>query len=351
MQNDNELDDNIPGAGAPSLRESNPRLFGEEPSKSALADLSTEELAALSKEGDDDDDDGGNPASGGDASDVPERDPTTGKFIPKARFDEVNAERKAERERADAAEAKAAELERERQERKEAERVAAEKKAKEVHDYDADRAALDVQFDKNELTQAEYRQKLREIDKADRAQDRRLAEESAVDRVRKETKAEREAAEKTANDELTAGAEAAAAQFVADPENEKFIKDRRLLALLNAEREAVFEEYDKAGKTISWAGLWVEAKKRVEVFIGEKKPAAAAESDAERVARERRAAQARTSAAASALPARPDGGTGARATPEPEDENDISPEEWRRLSKAERDKRLGKDGSGPKFRA
>jgi hypothetical protein len=339
-EDNTELTDSVSDASAANLREKNPELFGDEPKASKLEDLTAEDLAAIAGEEDGegkDKDDVPKPGEG-----VPERDPATGKFIPKERFDEVNTQRKQEREAREAAERERDELKRAAQERAEAERLAAEAKAREVHDYDADRVALDAKYDANEIDQAEYRKQLREIDKADRAQDRHLAEEAAVARVRKETQAERERAENQTAEQIAADANAAAIAFMEKPENAAYKNDPIRMAAINVQREII---YNERNGNIGWSELLDEAKARVEEYFGASKKTdnKPAETEAERVKRERLEKQARATAQGSALPARPDGGVGARATAEPEDENDISTEEYRKLPKAERDRRLGKD--------
>lgn len=334
MQHENtELTDAIPGTGT-NIRERDPELFGDKPAASKLEQFTADELAAIS--GDDADDDA--PPRPGEA--VPDRD-DSGRFVPRERIGELTAQRNKERERAEAAEARAAQMEQERQEREEAERAAAEAKALQVHDYDADRAALDAKYEALDILEPEYRKELRNIDKAEREQDRRIAEENAVARLRKEQQVERDAAASRRAEEAETGAQTAAEAFLAKPENAAYRTDRFRIAALNAEREAIYLE--RKGN-ITWDELLEEGKKRVEAYIAEKKPAAAAatETDAQRVARERREAQAKTTATVSSLPSRPDGGVGARATTEPEDGNDISPEQFRALPKSERDKRLGR---------
>lgn len=335
-ENETELTDDVPGAGT-NIRESNPALFGDDvPQASKLEDLTAEDLAAIAGDGDDND-----PPAVGDAP--PERDPATGKFIPKARFDEVNSERKAERDAREALEARLAALEKERTDAAEAARLAEEAKAKELHDFDADRDALQAKYDANEIDASELSREMRKLDKAERQQDLRVAEENAVVRMRKEQAAERERAENQTAAEIETAANTAAAAFLEKPENAPYKTDPIRIAALNVQREIIYAE--KGGK-IGWNELLDEAKARVEAYLGEKKAAdKPVETEAERVKRERLAKQARATAEASSLPARPDGGVGARGTVEPEDENEISTEEWAKLPKAERDRRLGKDGS------
>lgn len=331
-ENELELTDDVPGART-NIRETNPALYGDDapPATSKLEDLTEEDLAAIA--GDDDD--------GDEADDGKERErDTSGRFVPRARIDELTIQRNKERERAEAAEAKAAQLEKERQDAAEAARLAAEAKAKELHDFDADRDALQAKFDANEIDLSEFNRETRKLDKAERQQDLRVAEENAVARIKKEQAAEREKAEQESFKEIEADAVRAAQTFMADPENAEYKTDHYRRVMLDREREIIFKERDG---NIGWDELLVEAKKRVEAYIADKKPAAKpSETEAERVARDRRERQARATAEASSLPARPDGGRGGRATAEPEDENDITPEEFRRLPKAERDRRLGK---------
>lgn len=341
-ENEIELTDSVDDATAATLREKNPGLFGDDPPASKLADLTPEDLAAIAGTDTDvkpDADD----AADEDDDDKQERD-AAGRFVPRARLDELTAQRNKEREAREAAEARLAKIEKEQQDAAEAARVAAEAKAKEVHDYEADRDALQAKHEANEIDTAEFLRELRKIDKAERQQDQRITEENALARLRKEQKEERDRAESQSIEQAATEANTAAAEFLAKPENAAYKTDRFRIAALNTEREAIFAERNG---DISWADLLVEAKKRVEEYLGAAKPEKKGESDAERTTRERKERQARATAEASSLPSRPDGGVGARATTEPEDENDISPEEYRRLPKAERDRRLGKDGRVP----
>jgi hypothetical protein len=334
-----ELTDSVNDTTSATLRKDSPELFGDEPTPSKLADLTEEDLAAVAGE---DDGDGAADGAGArerfdaDADETPERD-DKGRFVPRARVDELTAQRNKEREAREAAERERDELKRAAEERERAEREAAEAKAKEVHDYDADRDALEAKYDANEIEKDEYRREMRKIDKADREQTLRLAEEAAVERIRKENQKAQEQTENEVLAQAKADAEKAREDFLAKPENKAYTTDVNRMAALNAQREIIWVERNG---DIGWGELLDEAKKRVEEAFGASKPSE--ETPAQKTARERRGAQAVATAAASAVPGRPDGGVGARATAEPEDGNDMTTEEWARLPKAERDKRLGK---------
>lgn len=328
-EDDTELTDSV---SAVNLKERNAELAGDDDKPSKLEDLTEADLAAIAG---DEDADGKEKDDG--ADDGKARD-ENGRFVPRARIDELTAQRNKEREARELAERERDELKRAAQERAEAERIAAEAKAREQHDYDADRVALDAKYDANEIDQAEYRKQLREIDKADRAQDRRLAEEAAVERVRKETKAERERAETQTAEQIAADAHAAAAAFIEKPENAAYKGDPIRMAAINVQREII---YNEKGGNIGWAELLEEAKARVEAYFGERTAKPATETEAQRVARDRREKQAAITASTSTLPSRPEGGTGARSSTK-DDDDDISTEEYRKLPKAERDRRLGK---------
>jgi hypothetical protein len=318
IENDTPMGDSVNDV---DLKQRNPDLHNTEdkPAASKLDDLSPEDLAAIAGEEDEDQD----------------RD-DKGRFVPRARLDEQTAQRNAERDRAAAAEAKVAELEAAAAKAAEDARIAAEKAS--ARDFEAERDALEKKYyEDNEIDALTYTREMRKLDKDERDQLRKSLVDEALAKVDERTKAQRERDAEANARAVADDAEAAAKRFIEDPANAAYKDDKIRLAALNQARELIYAEKD--GK-IGWDELNAAAKARVEEYLTGKK--APEETEQQRVARERRAAQARTVANVSTLPERPDGGQGTRGTDTGKDDEEMTREEWAKLSKAERDKRLGR---------
>ena len=302
-----------------------PELLGRaEPAKvedkvdEALPALALEDLEAIAGEEDDRDD--------------------KGRFVPRARLDELTAKRRDAEDRLTAAEEKLSRMEAEREAREAAEREATEK-AQKSRDFDADRDALQEKFDSNEIEQADFRRQMRELDKEEREQIRRLAVAEAIEQIdKRNTEAAKRQHEQTI-ERASADLKEAAERFLAEPENAPYKTDQFRIAAFNVAKEEVWAE--KAGN-IGWDELLEEARERVEKYFAPHAKTAD-ETPAERVARERREQEQKAAATVRDIPGRPNGGMGSRALQGRDDENlEMSRNEYANLPQAERDRLLGK---------
>lgn len=271
------------------------------------------------------------------ATDDEERD-DKGRFVPRARLDELTAKRREAEDRLTAAEEKLSRMEAERQASEAAAREAAEK-AKNSRDFDAERDALQDKLDNQEIEQTDFRKQMRELDKEEREQIRRAAVAEAIEQIdKRNTEAQQRQHEQTI-ERASADLKEAAERFLAEPENAAYKDDKFRIAAFNVAKEEIWAEKDG---NISWDQLLQESKDRVEKYFAPQAKVAD-ETPAERVARERREQAQKAAASVRDIPGRPNGGMGSRALQGRDDDNlEMSRNEYAKLPQAERDRLLGK---------
>lgn len=322
---DTELSDSVTSARASNLRETSPELFTGEPKQDATppegdagGDKDADADAAAAAAGDDGDAAGDAATAGGDDN----------QLIPRARLNEVVREKRTAIEAAEALRVRLEALEQAETDRQTAAAKAAEAPAR---DIEAELDALEEKFDEGDLDQAEFRTQRKVLERELRAQERDAAVAAALSEV------ERRNGEQQQQTKAQQW-EAASTKFMTDPLNAAYADPIRQGALNQAMKVVLAEN----GGVMGYDELLEESRLRVEkAFGGDTKPRN--ESPQDKVTRERRARAALAAAEASSLPDRPIGGVGARGTGEgKEDPEQISREEWRKMSPAEKDKHLGK---------